>query len=134
VPTINKKRKLGPKTMDCIFLRYANHSIVYRFLVIKSEMHDVYVHTFFESHDVTFFENIFSMKNSYGMSRLPEDVIADTIPEPSKIFVHTEHTLESAVHDEIDGEALRRSKIKRDAKFFVMISLSISWMTFLKPF
>jgi hypothetical protein len=45
--------------MDCIFLGYAHHSIDYRFLVIKSDVPDVYVDTFFESHDVTFFENIF---------------------------------------------------------------------------
>jgi hypothetical protein len=25
---INKKRKLGPKTVDCVFLGYAHHSIV----------------------------------------------------------------------------------------------------------
>jgi hypothetical protein len=91
---INKKHKLGPKTMDCIFLRYANHSIVYWFLVIKSEVPDVYVDTFLEARDITFFENIFPMKNSHDISRLPEKMIADTIPEPSKNFVHTEHTLE----------------------------------------
>jgi hypothetical protein len=34
---INKKRKLGPKTVDCIFIGYAFHSIGYRFLIIKSE-------------------------------------------------------------------------------------------------
>ena len=28
---INKKRKLGPKTVDCVFLGYAHHSIAYRF-------------------------------------------------------------------------------------------------------
>jgi hypothetical protein len=33
---INKKRKLNPKTVDCVFLGYAHHSIVYKFLVIKS--------------------------------------------------------------------------------------------------
>jgi hypothetical protein len=32
---INKKHKLGPKTVDCMFLGYAHHSIPYRFLVIK---------------------------------------------------------------------------------------------------
>jgi hypothetical protein len=58
---INKKCKLGPKTVDCIFFfGYSHHSIAYRFLMIKSEVSDVYVYTFIESHDVTFFENIFS--------------------------------------------------------------------------
>jgi hypothetical protein len=55
---INKKRKLGPKTVDCVFLGYPHYSTAYRFL------HDVHIDTFLESRDVTFFENIFSMKNS----------------------------------------------------------------------
>jgi hypothetical protein len=59
--SINKKHKLGPKIVDCLF-GYAHHSIIYRFLVIKSEIPDVHVDTFLESHDITFFENIFHMK------------------------------------------------------------------------
>jgi hypothetical protein len=51
------------------------------------------------------------------MSRLPENVIADTTPKSSEIFVHPEHTLEP-VHEEIDGEAPRRSKRQRIAKSF----------------
>jgi hypothetical protein len=42
---------------------------------------------------------------------------ADTTPEPSKNFVHAEHTLKP-VHAEIDGEAPRRSKRLRIAKSF----------------
>jgi hypothetical protein len=49
------------------------------------------------------------MKNSHSMSRLSKNVIADTTPEPSRNFVHFEHTLEP-LHEEIDGEAPRRSK------------------------
>jgi transposase InsO family protein len=56
---INKKRKLGTKTMDCIFLGYAHHSIAYRFLVVKSEVTDMHVNSLLESRDATFFENIF---------------------------------------------------------------------------
>jgi hypothetical protein len=44
---INKKCKLGPKTVHCVFLGYAHHSIAYRFLVIKLEVLDVHVDTFF---------------------------------------------------------------------------------------
>jgi hypothetical protein len=51
---INKKSMLRPKTMDCVFFGYAHNSIAYRFLVIKSEVHDLYVNTFLESRDVTF--------------------------------------------------------------------------------
>ena len=46
VPII-KKRKLGPKTMDCVFLGYDKHSVGYRFLVVKSEVHDVKVDVYY---------------------------------------------------------------------------------------
>jgi hypothetical protein len=85
--------------------------------VIKSEVSDVHVDTFLESCDVTFFENIFSMKNSYDMSSLPANVIADTTSEPSENFDHAEHTLEP-IHEEIDSEAPRRSNRPRTAKSF----------------
>jgi hypothetical protein len=114
---INKNRKLGPKTVDCIFLGYAHHSISYRFLVIKSEILDVHVDTFLESRDVTFFENIFPMKKSNSMSSLPANVIANTSPEPSENFDHAKHTPEP-IHDEIDSEAPKRSKRPRTAKSF----------------
>jgi hypothetical protein len=129
----SKKRNLGLKIVNCIFLGYAHHSIAYMFLVIKSEVTDVYVDTFLESRDVTFFENIFPMKNSHCMSRLIENVIADTTPKPSKNFVHAEHILKPA-HKEIDGEAIRRSKRQRIAKSFGDILLFISWMTLIEPF
>jgi hypothetical protein len=115
--SINKKRKLVPKTVDCICLGNAHHSIVYRFLVVKSVVDDVYVDTFLESFDVTFFDNIFPMKNLHNMSRLLENVIADTSPETSKNFLHVKHTLES-IHEEIDSEAPRRSKRQRIVKSF----------------
>jgi hypothetical protein len=48
---INKKRKLGPKIVDCVILGYAHHSIAYRFVVIKLEVPDVHADTFLESRD-----------------------------------------------------------------------------------
>jgi hypothetical protein len=114
---INKKCKIGPKTVDCVFLEYAHYSIAYIFLVIKSKVPDVHVDTFLESHDVTFFENIFHTKIIYVMSSLPANVIADTTPEPSKNFDHVEHTPEP-IHEEIDSKAPRRSKRPRTAKSF----------------
>jgi hypothetical protein len=116
VPT-NKKHKLGPKTVNCIFLGYAHHSIAYSFLVIKSEVPDVHVDTFLESHDITFFVNIFHMKNSYGMSSLPANVISNTTPEPFKKFDHTKHTPEQ-IHEGMNSEAHRRSKRPRTVKSF----------------
>jgi hypothetical protein len=71
---INKKRKLVPRTMDCVFLGYASCSLAYRFLVVKSEVPDVYVDTIMESRDTTFFEHIFPMKDSHNKSRYSFDI------------------------------------------------------------
>jgi hypothetical protein len=106
---INKNRKLCNKTVDCIFLGYAHHSIVYRYLVIKSKVYDVHVDTFLESYNATFFKNIFPIKNLYVMSSLPANMISDTTHKPSKFFDHTKHTPKS-IYEEIDSEALRRNK------------------------
>jgi hypothetical protein len=59
---INKKRKLGPKTVDYVFLGYAIHSIGYMFLIINFEVSDMHVGTIMESRDAIFFENEFPMK------------------------------------------------------------------------
>ena len=56
---ITKKRKFGTKTVDCVFLGYAMHSVGYRFLIVKSRVPDMHVGTIMESRDATFFENIF---------------------------------------------------------------------------
>ena len=61
---INKKRKLGPKTVDCVFLGYAIHNVGYRFLIINSGVPDMHVGTIMESRDATFFEREFPMENT----------------------------------------------------------------------
>jgi hypothetical protein len=63
-----RKEKLGPKTVDCIFLGYAHNSAAYRFLVIRSEVADVHVNNVIESRDATFFEDVFPMKSSSSSS------------------------------------------------------------------
>ena len=59
---INKKRKLGPKTVDCVFLGYAIHNVGYRFLIINSGVPDMHVGTIMESRDAIFFKVIFPRK------------------------------------------------------------------------
>jgi hypothetical protein len=114
---INKKRKLSHKIVNCVFLGYAHHNTAYTFLVIKSGIPDVHIDICLESRDVTFFENIFPLKNLYDMSSLPANVLADTSPEPYENFDHAEQTPEP-IHKEIDSEAPRRSKRPRTAKSF----------------
>ena len=57
--SIPKKRKLGPKTVDCVSLGYAKNNVGYRLLVVKSEVPDQKVGTIMESKDATFFKDIF---------------------------------------------------------------------------
>jgi hypothetical protein len=114
---INKKCKLGPKTVDCIFLGYAHQSIAYRFLVVKFEVPDMHVNSLFESHDATFFENIFLMKDSHVISSLPPNETVNTTPESVEFSEYDEHTLESN-HEEIHSDAPRRSKRQKTAKSF----------------
>ena len=59
-----KRTKLGPKTIDCVFIGFANASAAYRFLVYKSEVHDIHVNTILESTDAEFFEDVFPYKES----------------------------------------------------------------------
>ena len=66
--SIKKKRKVGPKTVDCIFLGYATHSVGYRFLIINSGVLDMHVGTIMESRDATFFETEFPMKSTPNIS------------------------------------------------------------------
>jgi hypothetical protein len=113
---IPKKRKLGPKTVDCVFLGYAFHSIGYRFLIVKSEVPDMNVGTIMESNDATFFEDIFPMKDkpSSSIQEMPSSSSPEfaSIPEPTIPIEHFENI------EEDDNEAPRRSKRQKTAKSF----------------
>ena len=112
---INKKRKLGPKTVDCVFLGYAIHSVGYRFLIINSNAPDMAVGTVMESRDATFFENEFPMKIG-----APSVSSHDSVPESHDSNIHTDdntHELEQN-SEEADNTVTRRSKRQRVAKSF----------------
>jgi hypothetical protein len=106
---ISKKHKFGSKTVDCVFLGYAHHSIAYRFLVVKSEVHDMHVDTIFESHDTIFFENIFPMKDICSNARFSSEIAPDfTIPIESPVESF-EQRLEEVL-EENDNEVPVRNK------------------------
>ena len=110
---IAKKRKLGPKTVDCVFLGYAFHSIGYRFLIVKSGVPDMHVGTILESRDATFFENIFPMKET---SRSSSNELIQNRGHNDSV-VSFEQTLEEN-HEKYDNEVTRKSKRQRIAKSF----------------
>ena len=82
---INKKRKLGPTTVDCVFLGYAIHSVGYRFLIINSRVPDMHVGIIMESRDARFFERGFPMKKTPSTSS-HEPII------PHEQFILIEHS------------------------------------------
>ena len=58
-----KKVKIGPKTIDCIFIGFAHNSNVYQFLVYESNIPDIHKNTIMESRNASFFEDVFPYKS-----------------------------------------------------------------------
>ncbi|RVW13910.1 Retrovirus-related Pol polyprotein from transposon TNT 1-94 [Vitis vinifera] len=58
-----KKVKIGPKTIDCIFIGYAHDSNAYQFLVYESNIPDIHKNTIMESRNASFFEDVFPCKS-----------------------------------------------------------------------
>jgi hypothetical protein len=108
-----KKRKLGPKTIDCVFLGYAHNSAAYRFLVIKSEFSDLYVNTLTESCDATFFEDIFPMKDIVATC---SEASTSYTPEPTTISLPPIYPKQPIEDNNTDAHG--RSKRQRVEKFF----------------
>ena len=103
VPIV-KKRKLGPKTIDCVFLGYALHSVGYRFLVVSSGVPDMRVGAVIESRDATFFENEFPMRGNEPSTSSQKPVDSPVAP--------TEHLEQTCVEnpEEDNSGATRKSK------------------------
>ncbi|KAL0430460.1 UNVERIFIED_CONTAM: hypothetical protein Sradi_0672000 [Sesamum radiatum] len=105
----HKRKKLGPKTVDAVFLGYVETSYALRFLVIKSEISGIEVNTIVEFRDVVFIEDIFPMKTGILLSASLDDSLAST-----SIVDHVEKITNMGVNpsstgmtyeelDEIDG-------------------------------
>ena len=60
---IPKRVKIGPKTVDCVFIRYATNSKACRFFVHKSEHPDIHDNTIMKSDSAEFFEHIYPYKS-----------------------------------------------------------------------
>ena len=58
-----KKVRIGPKTIDCIFIGYAHNSATYRFLVHELNIPDIHKNTIMESMNASLFEDVFPCKS-----------------------------------------------------------------------
>ncbi|KAL0290122.1 UNVERIFIED_CONTAM: hypothetical protein Sangu_2586800 [Sesamum angustifolium] len=115
----HKRKKLGPKTVDAVFLGYVETSYALRFLVIKSEIPGIKVNTIVEFRDAVFLEDVFPMKIGIPSSVSLDDSLAPTsIPEHvekmTNVGVNPNST--SLTHEESDIP--RRSKRARVVKDF----------------
>ena len=98
----HKKVKIGPKTIDCIFIGHAHNNAAYRFLVYESNIPDIHKNTIMESKNASFFEDVFMCKSKV---------------EPSKRALGTIN--ENSQDENDNGEVEpRRSKRARAEKSF----------------
>ena len=59
-----KKRKIGSKTSNCMFIGYASNSVAYRFFVLKSDVLEC--NTIIETKNAKFFEHIFTFRENFS--------------------------------------------------------------------
>ncbi|GJU46652.1 zinc finger, CCHC-type containing protein [Tanacetum coccineum] len=113
VPT-PKAQKIGPKSVDCIFIGYAKKSTAYRFIVHESKNPDIQKNTIMESRNASFFENIFPClsKETGSSSRLDDKVVQDKRQRD-------DNDLQDERQDQTEEEVEpRRSKRARNEKSF----------------
>ncbi|GKB92887.1 retrovirus-related pol polyprotein from transposon TNT 1-94, partial [Tanacetum coccineum] len=114
VPT-PKAQKIGPKSVDCIFIGYAKKSTAYRFIVHESKNPDIQKNTIMESRNASFFENIFPClsKGTGSSSRLDDKVVQDKRQRD-------DNDLKDERQDQTEEEEVepRRSKQERNEKSF----------------
>ena len=68
---VPKRTRLGPKTIDCLFIGYAQNSATYRFLVLRDKGYSFEAGTIIESKNTEFFEYIFPKKTN--ITYLPQN-------------------------------------------------------------
>ncbi|KAJ0103510.1 hypothetical protein Patl1_06354 [Pistacia atlantica] len=102
-----KRKRLGPRTVDCMFVGYAQNSAAYRFMVIKQEVGLYDANTIIESKNAYFFENIFPKKINCEKA-LPQNETFESSPQ-------NETLRNSSKSSELE---IRRSKRVRKAKSY----------------
>jgi len=65
--SLNKKRKIGIKIFNCVFISYSLNITTYRFLIFNYYMSEISNNTIMESRDAIFFENVFPSKDKWSI-------------------------------------------------------------------
>ena len=99
-----KKVKIGPKTVDCIFIGYNRNNTTYRFLVHESKIPDIQKNTIMESRNASFFETTFPCN--------------PVIERPTTSKRTHENENENEESDDENVGVVRRSKRQRTEKSY----------------
>ncbi|KAK4386255.1 Retrovirus-related Pol polyprotein from transposon RE1 [Sesamum angolense] len=115
----HKRKKLGPKTVDAVFLGYVETSYALRFLVIKSEIPGIEVNTIVEFRDAVFLEDVFPMKTGIPSSvSLDDSLVSTSIPEHVEKMTNVGVNPNSTSLTPEESDIPRRSKRARVVKDF----------------
>ncbi|KAL0368507.1 UNVERIFIED_CONTAM: Retrovirus-related Pol polyprotein from transposon TNT 1-94 [Sesamum calycinum] len=115
----HKRKKLGPETVDAVFLGYVETSYALRFLVIKSEIPGIEVNTIVEFRDAVFLEYVFPMKIGIPSSVSLDDSLASTsIPEHVEKMTNVGVNPNSISLTHEESDIPRQSKRARVVKDF----------------
>ncbi|KAJ9559825.1 hypothetical protein OSB04_004985 [Centaurea solstitialis] len=98
-----KAVKIGPKTVDCIFIGYAQNSSAHRFLVHESSIPDIHKNTIMESRNASFFEDVFPCLNK-------EDASALRITPSER---NEDHIEEKEEEEEIEPRRSKRARVEK---------------------
>ncbi|GJT84310.1 retrovirus-related pol polyprotein from transposon TNT 1-94 [Tanacetum coccineum] len=114
VPT-PKAQKIGPKSVDCIFIGCAKNNSAYHFIVHELKNPDIQKNTVMESRNASFFEHIFPcLSKETGSSAILDD---EVIQDKRK---RDDNYLQDERQDQTEEEEVepRRSKRARNEKSF----------------
>ena len=115
----HKRKKLGPKTVDCIFLGYIETTTAMRFLVLKSDIDGIVANTIVEFRDATFFEDVFPMKTGLPQDTSEEDPTHTSSSIPDHVEKMTNVGVEpGSCSTPMEVEEPRRSKRAKIVKDF----------------
>ncbi|GJS01455.1 retrovirus-related pol polyprotein from transposon TNT 1-94 [Tanacetum coccineum] len=126
VPT-PKAQKIGPKSVDCIFIGYAKKSTAYRFIVHESKNPDIQKNTIMESRNASFFENIFPC-----LSKVVYQKKLEAQPDNNEVVQERDNEMNNDLPDERQDQTEeeevepRRGKRARTEKLLDLI-LFLLW-------
>ena len=105
-----KGKKIGPKTVDAIFIGYAHNSSANQFLVTNSEVSDLLNNTIIESRNATYFEDTFPFK-----SRIPNQVHqTPTNSSPSSSNIPSSSTNTPLIEPQLELKRSKRPRIEKN--------------------